>query len=468
MAQFWARALPSPGVVEYAEGDTGTWVWMLRHGEPIYGGADALPMRHTNYPPLGLALVARLAPSDGAILLTGRLLSLASFALLLALVALSVRRATGAAAAGAFAALALAATLTTGFWAAVCRPDAPAAALGALGVTLVALRVRGWPLLAAAAFAASLLTKHSLIVFPAGTIGWALYRQPRRGALLALATIGLVGAAVAWGGIAVPLFAWSSGGFRPTVLLLNLATPVAASALGAAIAAIALRRWAALPARAREVLGPWSGVFAAGLLWLPALGRIGASFNYAIELLTALVVLSTAAVALGFGRRLYPWHALATVANTAGWLGFLIFTYIPRAADDQRAAAAAVAASPGPVLAEQSWWATGAGRPPLVIQFLTTQLAAAHRFDPESLGRAAREGGIDLVLLSFPLERDDLAFWHSERFPPGVLEALRGGYQLERLVGGLYVYRPRARAPARNPSPSRQLPMVDKVSIDKL
>lgn len=445
MVAFWARALPSVGTIEYAEGDTGTWVWMLRHGEAIYGGAEALPMRHANYPPLGLSLVAKLAPSDGAILVTGRLVSLCGFALMVALVGLSVKRATGSASAGALASMALLATMTTGFWAAVCRPDALAAATGTLGVTMVAHRVRGWPLLAGLAFAASLLVKHSLVVFPLGTVAWALVRQPRRGALLALTTVAPLAIVVWTARLGEPLLTWSSGEWRAAKLLTSLGEDATPLSLGVAAAVVALRRWNELPARAREVAGPWSGVLVVGLAWALALGRVGASFNYLIELATATVVLATIAATSGLGRRLYLSHALVSVLYAGVWLGIMIFDYVPRSAVEQRAAVAALAGSSGPVLAEQTWWATGAGRPPLVIPFLSTQLAAADRFDPTPLARAAAAGTIDRVLLGFPLEEPAAVKRHShaDRFAPIVLDALRSRYERESSAGELYIYRPR-------------------------
>jgi hypothetical protein len=444
MVAFWARALPSVGVVEYAEGDTGTWVWMLRHGEPIYGTLDGPGMRRTNYPPLGLQLVARLSPSDGAILVTGRAVSLAAFALSLALVGLTVARAAGSRRAGWLAALALAATLTTGFFAVLCRGDALGAALGIAGVTAVAFRVRGWPIAAAALFAVSLLVKHSLVIFPAGTIAWALAREPRRGLLLAAATVALVGGAVWWLGLRDPLFGWSAAAWHGGQFLTNFWDRVVPSAIGVAVALLLLRRWPLLPEAARRRLGPWVGVLLLAIPWTLSLGRVGAFFNYLIELATAVAVLATSAAWLGVGRRAFLLHAALSSGNILFQLMNPLWIQLPRSAVEQRAAAEALAGTSGPVLSEQTWWVTATGRAPLVIPFLSKQLALSGRWDARPVVEMARRGEIERVLLAFPIEEGiGPHYWHGDRFAPGLLEAIGERYQRERRAGELYVYRPR-------------------------
>src|SRR3954471_15931009 len=93
LALFVAGVL-CPAAWEYSEGDAATWIWLLRHGRDIYAAPSGLPMWSSNYPPLYLHLIARLAPSDGSILLVGRLVSLAGYLLATAMVGLSARAAT--------------------------------------------------------------------------------------------------------------------------------------------------------------------------------------------------------------------------------------------------------------------------------------------------------------------------------------------------------------------------------------
>src|SRR5437879_2862004 len=84
---FWASVFGDPAPF-YADSDTATWIWLLRHGTDIYARPSGLPMWSTNYPPLFLRLVAALAPSDQSILRTGGLVALCGFLLAMAMVGL--------------------------------------------------------------------------------------------------------------------------------------------------------------------------------------------------------------------------------------------------------------------------------------------------------------------------------------------------------------------------------------------
>jgi hypothetical protein len=450
IASFWALAVPFPTAYEYAEGDTATWIWIARHGEPLYRATSGLPMRRTNYPPLGLALAARAAPDDEHILATGRLLSLAGFALALAMVGLSVRAATGSAAAGLVAALLLGGTLRAGFWAGVCRPDALGFGCAAAGVTAAALRVRGWWLIAACMFAMALLTKQNLIVMPVGTAAWALLRERRRGLLLVAATGALLGA-VLWRAppLVDALVRSSLAAWRPANFLRHLATSVAPSGLAIAMALALVRERARLPERARRVVGPWAGVLLAGLAWTVALGRVGADFNYLLELIAASTVLASIAAAHGKHARMFSMHAGICLVETAAWVAALALTVLPAKRAEAAAAARALRGVDGPVFAEQSWYATASGHPPVVIPFLATQLAAGGRWDPAPLVEAVQRGELRRVLAGFSLEDDPAASrlrWHEERYPPGVVAALRERYRLvDRAAppGELWIYAPR-------------------------
>ncbi|HEX4457366.1 MAG TPA: hypothetical protein VIA18_05325, partial [Polyangia bacterium] len=159
------RTLVSPAPFDYAESDTATWVWMLRHGEPIYGHLATLPMRLTHYPPLHLWLVAQLA-SAGGILFAARLLSLVGLAMTALAARLCVARATDSPRAGWNAALLVTTTAQLVYFGASARGDLFALGLAALAMTLVALRTRAWPLLAALLFALALMCKHNLVVLP--------------------------------------------------------------------------------------------------------------------------------------------------------------------------------------------------------------------------------------------------------------------------------------------------------------
>jgi hypothetical protein len=445
LALFWAALLPFAAPWEYAEGDCATWIWMLRHGEPLYGAAAGITMRKSNYPPLFLQVAAWLSPSDAAILAAGRLVSLAGFGLAAAMVAVCTRRATGSSRAAAAAAVILGGTAWFGLWAAICRPDALAVGLGAAGVTCVALRVRGWPLLAAACFAASLMAKHSLIVFPLGAIGWALLRERRAGFLLAAATSGLVAAAVAAGGLWEPLVRNSIAGWVALRFLENAVHYAAPLGLGIALSLGLLRRWPSLPEEARRVAGPWLCVLAVGLPWTVSLGRVGASYNYVFELACAVSVLAPLAVAAGGRASLLVGHAAIALAFTLQSVIYQLAVTRPRAAAELSAASAALEGVSGAVLSEQSAYALSSGHPAVVVPFLAAQLAAAGRWDARPLVLALRRGEISRVLLEFSADDADATKDgdHGDRFPPEVLSAVRARYQLDRQQGELRIYKPR-------------------------
>src|SRR6266542_3380667 len=118
-----ARTFTSPAPFEYAESDTATWAWMLRHGEPVYGPLGGLPMRLTNYPPLHLWLVARLAPRDAAIMTVARLLSLSGLLSTVVMARFCVAHATGSRRAGTSVALLLLVTFQLVYFGASARAD---------------------------------------------------------------------------------------------------------------------------------------------------------------------------------------------------------------------------------------------------------------------------------------------------------------------------------------------------------
>ena len=455
IAMFVVEALLCDAPCDYGEGDTATWIWLLRHGHAIYGNAAAqgMTMVRTNYPPFQLWLVALLAPSDETILLVGRLLSLSGFLLTMAMVALSVSRATGSRIVALIAALFLAATFRAAFWAAICRADAIALGLGSVGVTLAALRVRMWPVLSAIAFATALLTKQNLVVFPIGTILWALTfgRERRAGLVLAATKAALVGALLAVFHLFDAIVSGSVASFRWINLARHLATSVAPSLL-AIILALPLARGARpVPVAAQAVLGPWRGIFWVGLPWIVALGRTGADHNYLLELLTALAVLAPTAVAFGASRKLFIAQLSLAVVESTLWLGGGSTLIASRIAD-VKFARAQLEGVHGPIFAEQTYFAIAAGKAPVVIPFLAAQQAAQGLWQPGALIAAAHDGQLERVLLGFPLEEGAHGSfaWHDERFPPGLLDAIASRYELTAHTATLFIYSPRVGAGSKS------------------
>ncbi len=445
MALFWVCAVGCPAAFDYAEGDTAVWIWLLRHGRDLYRPLGELPLLSSNYPPLQLHLVAWLAPSDAAILPVGRLVSLAGFLLAMAMIGVSVAGATRSRRTGVLAALLFAATCQPGYHAVVCRADSLALGLGAVGVTLAARRVRGWPMLAAIAFTASLLAKHNLIVLPGGVILWALWRETRNGIVLALTTALLLGASIFALHLFEPLVMWSIAGWKLITFLRYLGEAVAPSMFGVAIAIWAWRHRDRFSPEARQVLGPWGAVLALGALWWLALGRTGSSANYLLEFFAALVVVVAVAVSAGAPVRLLYAHLALALAETTVWVIVLLAFALPASKLELSGARAALAGVSGTVFAEQAWLpALGAGKEPIAIPYLATQLSYAGRWDAAPLVRAFEHGEVARVLLDFTLEEPAANnFLHRDRFTAAELDALRAHYRLVSQSGALHVYAPR-------------------------
>jgi hypothetical protein len=440
MLAFWVVAIGCAAAFDYGEGDTATWIWLLRHGQPIYGRLAALPMVLTNYPPFHMQATAWLAPSDALILPTGRTLAMLGVLLTASMVGLSARAATGSRKAGIWAALLFIATQRVGYYGGVCRGDAVALGLGATAVTLASLRVRFWWLFAAALFAVGALTKHSIIVFPVALGLWGLRRAPRQAIALGVLTFVLAGLLLWKLQLVDPLFVWSRAPWSLRTFLLFLLVAVAPSSLGIALVALALRRWKLLPGRAQEVLEPWVAVFGVGLLWIVSLGRTGAGTNYVLELCASIAVISVVVVESGAFRRLFLAHVAVTAAETIIYVACLLAFVLPRARVELAAAHRTLSGVRGPVFAEQSWLTTSDGMPPLVIPFLSTQLAASRRWDPAPLVELLDRGGVERLYLDFPLEN---GVAHPDRYLHAELAAMRAHYVRVEQAGDLYIYRPR-------------------------
>jgi hypothetical protein len=444
MALFWLYAVAFPAAFDYAESDTATWIWLARHGQPLYGALHGASLPYSNYPPLQLHLIAALADSDAAILPVGRLVAFAGLMLACAMVAWAVWMPTGSRRAALGAAVLVAVTLPVGYYGMTCRADGLALGLGALALMVGVARVRGWPIWSALLFSVAVLCKHTLICFPIGFTLWALRRAPRQALVMAGTMAAVVGTCIWKLGLLGPLLVWSRAPWDLGSFGINLGISVVPSLVGLVIAARVLFAWDTLSPRAQRMLEPWVAIYLVGLAWLFALGRKGASSNYLLELLVATTVIVVVAVDEGRFRRLFHVHLILTWLETAVWVGILLFSVMPESRLQQRTATAALAGVRGPVFAEQTWQATATGHPPLVIPFLSTQLALAGHWDPAPFVDVIARGEVERLLLNFPLtesvERDPL---HRDRFLPDELAAMRARYRLIARGGDLFVYAPK-------------------------
>jgi hypothetical protein len=435
MLGFWLAALRCPMAFDYAESDVATWIWLLRHHHDLYRATAGEPFLGSNYPPLQLVLVTWLAGSDASILVVGRVLSLVAIAATAIFVGLNVAHLGSSRAAGVAAALLFVATARAGYFAAVCRPDAIALTLDAAAVTLCARRVRGWPWASAILFAASLLCKHNLVAGPIAVAVWA-WRRDRAAALHFTMTLALVvGCVVIGGSLVEPLVRWSLAGYSVTRLLRWLVYAIAPSLFG--LVAIVRALWTTRPARGSP-LEVWTHVLIAAVVATLALGRIGSSANYVLELVLALVIVGATVAPFTVAWRC---HRIVTAIECLAVVTYQLAIRLPNASRESIAARAWMADARGPVLAETTWYATQAGRAPLTIPFLATQLTNGASAAP-LLREAPR---CDRLLFNFDL--DDAEAWraHRDRILPDLIATLRAGhrYRLVEHVGELYVYAPR-------------------------
>jgi hypothetical protein len=447
VAAFAVVVLVDPLPFCYSDGDTATWAMLVRRGVWLWRPLAGLPLDQSNYPPAYVALVAALSPSEAAIPRTGELVSAAAYGATALMVASVVRRA-GRPEGARWAGLLVVGSGVAASYGAACLPDALGLALVTGGAVVAARRARGWPLGAGLLFAAGILVKHSLIAIPAGTIGWAVLGRGRTrgeraagaamGATAALVVVAVVTALGLWR----PLVMWSMGRWELGNLVEKLAGWV--GPLGAGIA-LALRGMARGGPASPEgdgaalTLGPFRGALVAALGWSLALGRIGSGSNYLLELVVVTSVLATATAP---AARLFTLHALASVAQGAIWIGFLLASGLPSLRAERAAVAAVLAEDPRPALVEQSWFASRLGRAPVVIPFLAAQLHVAGLWDEAPFVELIARGELGRVILSFDLDAPP-AGGHADRFSPAVLSALRGRYALRARRDGLYVYAPR-------------------------
>lgn len=437
-ALLWAAAIATlalfvfgainPAAWEYSEGDAATWIWMLRHARDIYA-APGLPMWSSNYPPLYLHLVARLAPRDAGILLVGRLISIAGYLLAALMVGLSARAATSSSRAGWMAGTLFAVTARASYQAAACRGDALALGLMLLALHLCAVRARGWVWAVALLCPTALLCKHSLVVVPIAIGLWSLVREPRK-AIVLLGSAAIFLFAIWKLNWMAPLFGWSQSSWSFRLWLSSIGWWLAPSAIGLILAAIAWRR------ASSPVLGPWIAVLAVAALWTLSLGRVGASFNYLLELLAAISVLSVTMMS----SRLFAAHVAVTSIEAIAWCVYLVGILLPQAQRELKNAQAILRDDQDPVFVEETWHATSLGRPPIAIPFLSSHLAESGRWDQKPLVSLIESGAFAHVLLDFSLDNPG---WHSDRFTREELAALRARYVLFDQKEELRVYRPR-------------------------
>lgn len=446
---FWLYVMVFPVPFHHTDGDTATWIWLLRHGYNLYSPAQGLPMLQTNYPPLFLFGMANVVSSDHSILVTGSVFSLLSFLATAFLLGQTVARASQHRSAGIIAAFAFLSLGPIGYSGPACLSDGPALAVALLAVTCAARRIRGWPVLCAALFSISLLMKHSLIVFPVGVMLWALLRHTKQGILLSALTGFIVGSVVFGFDLFGPLVVWSALRFSWLGFFPKFAAFVLPLFAGFVCVVRILTDWRKIPSNTQNEIEPWLYVFAVSMVWCFALGRTGAGSNYVFELLCALTVLSTFAAYQFQIRNWFSVHLALSAFVGLIWLGHFSWNVIPKARAGMITAGDCARLDNLPILSEQSWYTTRVGRPPLTIPFLANQLARNHFFDDRELIDWVRKRKIGWLMFHFDLHETTSKYdsTHQERFSAELLETARSRYELYRQVGDIFIYKAKNQTP---------------------
>lgn len=426
--------LASPYPSEYGEGTT--WAYarlILERGDYFLPIADE-PWIHATYPPLFPRLHAMLGGTLGA----GRTLGL--FATLCAAAAIAAMvRASGATARRPllWAVMFLGAPAVHE-WAALCRVDTVALALSLVGL-YVASRPR-FEIVAAPIFAAAFYAKQIALAAPLAVLLSLWLRGERRRA---------AAFAAVYGGLVVGTFAIldlqsagevhrhlityaASAGYSPGQLLswllrFGFAFPV--------LIPIALRGQRDL---GRSPLALYVPI---ALFTLVFSGKAGASANYLLEPSAAIVL----AAAVAAERRLRDMPA----QDVAGRRGLVLLLVVQglilcgpgrpleirdlrRENRAQAAIVAALAAAPGPVLAEDLGLTLAAGKTAMFEPFQFFLLAETGTFDPAPLLADVRDRRFGAIAVGWRLRR-----------LPGLMTALGGAYDATSELGPITLYAPR-------------------------
>jgi hypothetical protein len=194
MLLWWPLArIPAHYAINYNEGWNSYLQTKAAAGAPIYGQPPQYV--YANYPPLSFHLVGLVGRITGNVLLAGRSISVASFFAISLLIGLTVRRLTGAAQCGVYAALASAIFLALfePEYIGMNDPHLLGMAFGMAGVFLLVAGRSYAVYLSGAAFAVSLFIKPSEIAVPVAAAVYLL-RTSRRDLVRWLATAAAVSA----------------------------------------------------------------------------------------------------------------------------------------------------------------------------------------------------------------------------------------------------------------------------------
>lgn len=456
--------------INYNEGWNVMFVSRLLSGGPLYGPIDSLPLTPMNYPPLSFFIIGALSRATGDILLTGRIVTVFSSALVALMIYRIVAKVTGTKPPAVFAAL---------FWVALLAGIAPGrfvmydpqmlahvfsvAALWLFSEWRDVLNSRRiW--LIALLFCLGIFTKHLLVAVPL-SIAIALLIEDRgafrRFAVAAPAIGGTMAAAwFYYGGADLPANLIDSGRqVRIPWLMSHMWHIFFERALIVVFAPFVL-----LLMRPRKLWRPYIIYFVVSLVIAAYASRgvgvdvnawfdffIGAALLFGIAAAVIgnpeqAVLSSRRIVDLGFVLCALP---VAVLALGVGVKRLYNFTALPRNQVAYERQVELLRSLPGPALSESLLLAYDAGKEFLLEPFNAAQLMVIGRVPETILTTPIRRREFAAIVLEADLQdalcgARWLGFTTLTRWTPDVLRAIADNYRpLDGEVAPFYFYVPR-------------------------
>ncbi len=456
----------------YLDQVSGVWIALandLVHGvfyRPLFG---PLGYGGTRYFPLFFVLHAALIKMGGGLILSGRLLSVASVLALVAGVYALLRRLSVDRVLAGCSALFVLCSESTELALLAIRGDALPAALAVWGLAVCCGPVLGLRqlILAAALFTLAFSAKVTAAYALGAAFLYFLFSGRRREARM-LAALGAAGFTIviaamllASDGRAYQVFmACATGGMRlASILRIPQRFAVTAGLEDLSgfpfliLAAAALLSW---PGRIRQEMAPLF-FLTSGAMTLLIMGTPGTDFNHLIDLHCAAIILF--AVWLyrsGRQQALFGMSALAIAAVLAVFPAARKFRHkedtIPRRQEFE-AALRMAGSSPKPILSDNPLIPVLAGRPPYVLDpfmFRVISLHNPHFADP--LWNMLRDKQFSaVVLINDPGSSAGQAFYNQIAFGPGFPRRVLDSYKLQLKMKEAYFLLPRQE---KNPNPA--------------
>ncbi|MEA3338250.1 MAG: glycosyltransferase family 39 protein [Chloroflexota bacterium] len=457
--QYWARMLRHPYSVDYGEGPLLHQARVLLSGNTIYPvGWTDYPYTVSNYPPLYITALAMSSTMFKSELMAGRVVTLSAAIASVVFIGLIIHSLTQDLGASVIAALIFAASPIFVRWATLIRVDMLALALSLLAILIA---VRFWsttwsPWLVTLLVTAAFLTRQTtLLAATVAVFVWFLSHDGKKArAFLLIGGISVLGVftglnLVTRGGfflhtIVANMNDYSLGRVLPMFTIFALTMPIliaiALSEIGGAV--IAKRPVMMLPASyAVAAIG-------VGL----AAGKIGAGYNYFLELSVVLALFCGTVLARwrASGQKTLPALYLLLAVQSVILVSTNYTLFYSTGLDDSARIqldklAGLIEAETEPVLADEHLAEVVLRQGQIVLQpFEMTQLSRQGVWDQTPLVEDIRTGKFGLILVSHPPSSHSSNAAQSTHWTQEMWTAIVEAYEPEGIWADATIYRPMA------------------------